>query len=481
MPMSRRARLAIATTVFLTATLAAGAAGAFTDFGSFVQAQLRHRAPSLFGVSGPLARSSTASLGAAEATAHPERLATVARSLKARVVSHGVAAPNLDQSALWPNDTNPSWLITCNEQEVADPGLVRINLASGAQEVIVTGTTDCDPVRRTPWGTILFGEEAGGGPSGGRMYELIDPLHTTGVTLDRASGSFSGGSGAANLTARPALGRLSFEGLAIYPNGVTYYGDENRPAQGVPGGAYFKFVPAALRDPAAGPISALADSPYATPGAIYGLRLGLREGGTDYGQGTEYGLGAWVPIPAAADPDLRAAAAGLHLTGYYRPEDADIDQAAQADGRVRWCTNNTGNEPDDQLWGEAICVTDGTLAQAGANTATPEVQLLVPGSPALAMPDNLAYQPHRGNWILHEDAETTTPLQGPHNNDLWDCLPDGTDPDLQSDGCIRIATLNNLTAEWTGGIFDASGRHFYVSVQHNITGSGVILDITGWR
>jgi hypothetical protein len=478
--MTRRRSLTVASAVLLVVALGVGAAGAFTDFGSVVQAQLRHRSPSLFGVSGPLDHSSTASISAAEATAHPERLATVAKSLKIRVVSHGVAAPNLDQSALWPNDTHPRWLITCNEQDVSDPGLVRINLASGAQQVILTGTSDCDPVRRTPWGSILFGEEAGGGPSGGRMYELVDPLHTSGVTLDRVTGTFSGGSGAANLTARPALGRLSFEGLAIYPNGVTYYGDENRPAQGVPGGAYFKFLPATLRDPAAGPITALADSPYAAPGAIYGLRLGLREGGTDYGQGTQWGLGAWVPIPAAADPDLRTAAASLHLTGYYRPEDADIDRAAEAAGRVRWCANNTGNEPDDQLWGEAICITDGTLAQAGANNGVPEAQLFVPGSPALAMPDNIAYQPHRGNWIIHEDAETVTDLQGPHNDDLWDCLPDGTDPDLQGDGCIRIATLNDLTAEWTGGIFDASGRHFYISVQHNITGAGVILDLTGW-
>jgi len=479
--MTRRHRLTVAVAVFLAVALAAGAAGAFTDFGSFVQAQLRHRSPSLFGVNGPLAGSSTSSIGAAEATAHPERLATAAKSLKVRVVGHGVAAPNLDQSALWPDDAHPGWLITCNEQGVTDPGLVRINLASGAQQVIVTGTGDCDPVRRTPWGTVLFGEEAGGGPSGGRMYELVDPLHTTGVTLDRATGSFSGGTGAANLTARPALGRLSFEGLAIYPNGVTYYGDENRPASGVGGGGYFKFIPASLRDPAAGAITSLADSPYAAPGAIYGLRLGRREGGTDYGQGTEVGLGGWVPVPAAADPDLRAQAAALKLTGYYRPEDADIDRAAQADGRVRFCANNTGNEPDDQLWGEAICIADGTVDQAGANTATPEVQRLVLGSPALAMPDNIAWQPHRGNWVIHEDAETVTDLPGPHNDDLWDCLPDGTDPDLQSDGCIRIATLNDLTAEWTGGIFDASGRHFYVSVQHNISGSGVILDITGWR
>ena len=70
-------------------------------------------------------------------------------------------------------------------------------------------------MRRPSWGTILFGEEAGGGPGGGRLYELVDPLHTTGVTLDRTTGTFRGGSGAANLIARPALGRLSFEGLAI--------------------------------------------------------------------------------------------------------------------------------------------------------------------------------------------------------------------------------------------------------------------------
>jgi hypothetical protein len=122
--MGRRGRLTVASAVFLAVALAAGAAGAFTDFGSFIQAQLRHRSPSLFGVSGPLANSSTASIGADEASAHPERLATVANSLKIRVVSHGVAAPNLDQSALWPNDTHPSWLITCNEQDETDPGLV---------------------------------------------------------------------------------------------------------------------------------------------------------------------------------------------------------------------------------------------------------------------------------------------------------------------------------------------------------------------
>ena len=92
------------------------------------------------------------------------------------------------------------------------------------------------------------------------------------------------------------------------------------------------------------------------------------------------------------------------------------------------------------------------------------------------MMDNIAYQPGRGNWVLHDDGDQVL-----GNNDLWDCLPDGADDNLLSDGCIRVGTLNNLNAEWTGGVFDASGTHFSVSVQHNGTGTGVVLDITGWK
>jgi hypothetical protein len=257
-----------------------------------------------------------------------------------------------------------------------------------------------------------------------------------------------------------------------------YYGDENRPARGTPGGAYFKFLPSTLRDPSAGPITSLSQSPLAS-GSVYGLRLGLRSGGTDDGQGTQTGFGTWVPVTTTPDADLRAAAATLKLTGYYRPEDIDIDRTALAEGRVRWCGNNTGNESDDQNYGETICLTDGTLAEATATTSRPEVQYLLMGNPEFAMPDKIAQQPGRGHWVIHEDGDTS--YLRPHNDDLWDCLPDGSDADLLSDGCIRVGTLNDLTAEWTGGVFDGSGRHFYVSVQHNVSGRGLILDITGWR
>jgi len=100
-------------------------------------------------------------------------------------------------------------------------------------------------------------------------------------------------------------------------------------------------------------------------------------------------------------------------------------------------------------------------------------------SQGINMPDNIAFQPGSANAVLHEDAETT--FEGPHDNDLWDCLPDGPDQDLLADGCIRVGTLNDLTAEWTGGIFDATGTRFFVSIQHNISGEATILEITGWK
>lgn len=445
------------------------------DFGLFRDHFLEQHSGKLFGVDDPLAASSGESISAAVANADPTRLVTLARGLHARVVS---AAPNLganiDMMALWPDDRNPTHLIACNEAGIANPGVQRIRLSDGLAETILTGTSSCDPAHRTPWGTIIVGEEL----TDGNLIEIINPLETTNVSFNRVTGTATGGTGAANVVTRPAVGRLAFEGIALYPNGVMYYGDENRPLNGTAGGAYFKFIPA--RPWSGGtPIASLADSPLAS-GSVFGLRLGKRAGNTDYGQGSNTGLGAWIPIPSAGLPAtrLRTEAANNKLTGYYRPEDIDIDLKALAKAKVRFCGVNTGNESENRNWGEVVCFTDGTLDQALANAAVPEAQLFVVGTPEQAMMDNVAYQPGRGNWIFHEDGD------GPEvgrNNDLWSCLEDGADEDKLSDGCVRIGTLNDLTAEWTGGVFDASGRRFFVSIQHNVTGHGVILEITGWQ
>jgi hypothetical protein len=476
--MRRSVLIAVAATAAVAAatfvTIGSAAAGAPFSFGVFRDHQLADQSERLFGVDQPLAASSSTQISQADALAEPTKLATLAKGLHAQVVTTQGPAVD-DQITLWPDSVHPTHLIVCNEEGTSAPGLVRIDLKTGAATTIVTGTTSCDPTRRTPWGTILFGEEAG---SGGRLYELIDPLHTTGVTLDRTTGTFSGGVGATNLVTRTALGTAAFEGIGILSDGTTYLDPDDSgfgPKNGGPGDAYFKFLPA---HPFTGtaPITDLSQSPYAA-GDVFGLRVGL---GTKYGQGREFGFAQWIPLPHADNPNLEAEGLAAGLTGYYRPEDADIDPIALQQGNVRVCSNDTGDETN-HLYGQTICITDGTVAQAQANTATPEVQPFVFGgtSQGINMPDNIAFQPGTGNAVIHEDAETT--FEGPHNNDLWDCLPDGPDQDLLSDGCERIATLNDLTAEWTGGTFDATGKHFYVSIQHNISGKATILDITGWQ
>jgi hypothetical protein len=80
--------------------------------------------------------------------------------LRARVVTT-MSGANTDMMAFWPNGSHPTHLINCNEQGAIGPGMQRISLATGAVETIVTGRAGCDPIRRTAWGTVVFGEEAG--------------------------------------------------------------------------------------------------------------------------------------------------------------------------------------------------------------------------------------------------------------------------------------------------------------------------------
>jgi secreted PhoX family phosphatase len=452
------------------------------DFGVQVQDDLAHHSNQLFGFVKPVEASSTVSADPARATADPTLLVTAAKGLTVRSVAQVAGAPNLDQMALWPNDTAPTHVIGCNEQGAGQFGVVAINLADGSSfPIIRSGLTSCDPVRRTAWGTILAGEENG---TAGRLFEIVDPLNTHDVTVNPDSSTTS-----PNVVNRtPVLGSLSYEGLALYDSGLLYYADENRPASGAPGGAYYKFIPSVPWNGSfhAATAADLAHSPLAA-GKVYGLRVGTR-GGTDYGQGTETGLGAWIGLCDGTTTcgNLRAAAVANHLTGYYRPEDAEKDRTALAAGQVKWCINNTGNEASQNsghTWGNTMCVSDGSFAEALANTAKPDAQLFMVGTSELAMPDNIAQQPGTGNWVMHEDGDIADTHQ---NNDVWICLPDGADVDDLTDGCVRMATLNDLIAnggegaEWTGGFWDASGSTFYVSVQHNMTGDGTLLAITGF-
>jgi Bacterial protein of unknown function (DUF839) len=480
--MNWKRRIAVVGSVAALATvLVTAGAIAGSDWGQHAQDDLAHHSNQLFGFNQPVAASSTVSADPTQAAADPTLLVTAAKGLSVRTVAQVPGALNIDQMVFWPNDTAPTHIIACNEQGTAQFGLMAINIQDGTSFAIVrSGLTSCDPVRRTPWGTILFGEENG---TTGRLFELVDPVNTRDAVVN-ADGTTT----SPNIVNRtPVLGSLSYEGLALYDSGLLYYADENRPNAGAPGGAYYKFIPTTPWN-GSFQITAAADlgrSPLAA-GAVLGLRVGIR-GGTDYGEGTETGEGAWIALCNGTSTcgNLRAAAVANKLTGYYRPEDAEKDQFALEAGQVKWCINNTGNEASQNsghTWGNTVCVSDGRIADA-LGTTTPEVELLLVGSPDLAMPDNIAQQPGTGNWVIHEDGDIADTKK---NNDLWDCLPDGADPDTLSDGCVRIATLNDLIAnnnegaEWTGGFWDATGSTFYVSVQHNMTGKGTILAFTGF-
>src|SRR5262245_19655487 len=117
------------------------------DFGQTVENLLAARSKQLFGVGKPLEHSSSESITQQQAQADPLLLVTLAGGLSATVVTAGTAGSNLDQIALWPDDENPTWLIVCNEGGTSDPGLQRIEIATGNVATMLKGTTSCDGVR----------------------------------------------------------------------------------------------------------------------------------------------------------------------------------------------------------------------------------------------------------------------------------------------------------------------------------------------
>ena len=91
------------------------------------------------------------------------------------------------------------------------------------------------------------------------------------------------------------------------------------------------------------------------------------------------------------------------------------------------------------------------------------------------MMDNMAYQPGRGNWILHEDG--AGPDVG-RNNDLWSCLEDGKDDGFLSDGCVRVLNSLDGVGEWSGIEFLGDGKSFLINHQHRTQDGRAVPETT---
>jgi secreted PhoX family phosphatase len=474
--------------------------GVDDDFGSFIADQLRAHSQQLFGFSHPLAQSALGPYDAADNT----KAIQVAQGLSVSLVSSAVASA-ADQIAMWPNDADPRYLFVCDE-ETTDPAVQRIDLRlppSTNATTIVTGLSSCDPVRRTPWGTIIVAEEAG---ATGGFYELIDPanINTAIAVTDRAAGTTTDPN---HLVKRKAVGSLSFESFAIRYDGTMIYGDELAPTSGAAGGGIYKFVPLVPYNGTGTPITQPQLSPLAS-GTVYGLRVAAN-GSSNWGQGAEVGKGRWVqvdPAPAgvvdvSGNLILRNAQALQKFTGFYRPEDMDIDPVAASNGVFRACWANTGRlnfgggsiVENSAVHGEVLCLVEepSSASPAPPTGTVPVVTKFVVGSQQFGMPDNVAFQPHTGNLVVLEDGPTSTVTATgtePRGNDLWICLPDGDDDDTLTDGCVRFASVRDTSAEPTGFIFLGSGTAGFVNVQHRavndaagVGNHGALLKISGFK
>ncbi len=454
---------------------------ATSDFGIKVEHLLKAQAFKYFGIIKPLAESVSD-----HTTRQTEQSASdvvnVATGLHAQFFTRESSAW-ADQIAFWPNRENATHLFTGVENFNPLTGshgesqacVQRIDITTGKSEIVLRGPLGCDGIRVTPWGTIIVAEEK----SDGALYEILDPLNVTEVVVsDRNTGA---NSNPTHIAKRQVQGLKSWEGIVVLPNGVLYSGDELRPgdqrdATGTrvsdsDGGTLYKFVPDIMHID--GTIDSLADSPLAH-GSLYAMQVSCQEVSSSrfpqFGQGCEIGDATWIRIDSPENARAEADAKGA--TGYYRPEDFDIDPLFDNSEGVRFCVANTQREKAHG-YGEVICVVDEyvnahdelidertgySYLAVGSNFATTTVTRFIEGGTKFNSLDNLAFQPHTGILYVVEDHK---------NGDVWACLPDGNDDNVQSDGCIRVLSIKDQSAEPTGFIFDETGTKAFVNIQHS--------------
>ena len=344
------------------------------DFGAWVAGQLSEHAEQLFGFRHPLEKARLGPM-TGPTTCRPSRLPRVCtcRSCRARVASAA------DQIALWPNDDHPTHLFVCDE-ETSIPAVQRVDLSRPANAnatTIVTGLTSCDPVRRTPWGTIIVAEEAG---ATGGFYELIDPVHIT--TRDqrerprRRDDQRSAASREAQGGRQPVVRELRDQA-----DGTMIYGDELAPSGGNAGGGDLQVragdsVPGRRPDHGSRAVAARIGHDLRAARRRVGLvELGPGRRNRQWRvDGGEPGRRRTSSTPTN-NIILRNAQALQKFTGYYRPEDMDIDPIAAEKGVFRACWANTGR----------MSHTDSSLVENSGVES--EIMCLVENPPSTAVPD----------------------------------------------------------------------------------------------
>jgi secreted PhoX family phosphatase len=282
------------------------------------------------------------------------------------------------------------------------------------------GWSRLDGIDWTPWGTLLAAEENG---AFGRLFECeVDGLELSCVD-------------------RPAVGRMSHEGIVAAPNGNVYVGDE------LNGGSIYRFVPEQYGDLSSGTLYALN-----IPGSTT-----VCSGSTGVGV-TPTGQAEWVALDIAPGQSARDAANAVGASDYCRPEDAEL-----IGPNLYFATTTTKNVLQIPVNTETPVVTE----FAGINTNMNN-ESDVP-SYGLHSPDNLASD-NAGNLYIVEDNSSEA--------DVWVATPDRNN-DGASDSVVLFTTLTTIGAEGTGIYFPRTmPKTMLINVQHAADGNDMTMMIT---
>ena len=297
--------------------------------------------------------------------------------------------------------------------EVGSNGSISvIDLKTGESKVIAqdAGWRRLDGLRWTPWGTLLFAEETGGG----RLFEaFLDPSDPSVVV---------------EVHERRDVGILRHEGIEALGDGTVFVIDE------LNGGSIFRFVPTTRGD--------------LSHGQLYALKLtGLADADQKWSSSTfnqKVGAFEWVALDMdQVRVDADAAADAVSATEFGRPEDVEVI------GSTLYVANTT----EDRV--VAIDLNKQVLTpfvQAGVN-----VPVENPGAGVTGFnnPDNLAQGPDGRLWMVEDNFMSDVFVAG---KDL--------DHDGVADSVDHFAALKDSGAEISGIYFGKDPKTLFLNIQH---------------
>ena len=382
-------------------------------------------------------------------------------------------ADRATQNTLVPGSNSGNWdMITANDSgpdagryllmpyETGTGGVQRIDLQdpnynTRTVTIVAPGTQGFvagDASRWTPWGSYITAEESWGtGSQKGRLFEV------TNSTTAAANGG--------NFIQRNVVPRVSHEGLAFDSQKSMYFIDE------LNGGSIYKYVSSNA--------NAATGDQYFDKGQTFVAKV---DGGSN---ANAVGAITWEAITTATGTanaatfsamlnlgggnfalDGRAAADLVGGTDYQRPEDLEIQVAANGDERMYIATTTT-NE---------VYMFNLTTGQSSlfANTSTIDLATGLAVGSGLRSPDNLAIDAE-GNIYIIEDRN------GGVDDDIWFAKDINKDGDLldAGEGLARWASNGTVGSEFTGLYFDKlDPNKAYVNIQHPASGIDRTIQIT---